>query len=257
MEAIRTGNTTERLVRNGIFTVMVVVFGAYFYYDGTVGYPKDNLKQSVQDLPPEAQSDATINPKVTAAAAQQFEQGGDLKTIEAELGPPTWKGPRANGRLIATWIGPAITMQVFLGAGGERVTNIQLKGAKHSETDLRTQVILGIVLSALGLILVARMVYMFVEGAVLSDAGLKMTAKPLIPFDAMNDWDVSDFSVKGRIKLGYSLNGADGRVVLDDYKLRAFKPIVTAICERTGFANPITTQTQSSEPAGSSPSEQT
>lgn len=248
MEVIRTGNTTERLVRNGIFTLMVVGFAAYCFYDWKIGYPGANLKQAVQDLPPEEQAAATINPRVTTESARQFQKGDALEVIEAELGPPSWKGA-AHERLEAVWIGPGISMQVVLGASGRRVAQIQLKSAKHTETDLRTQMLMGMGLGVLGIFLVVRMIYMFIEGAVLSEAGLKMTGKPLILFDAMNEWDASDYNVKGRIRLGYALNGAVGHVVLDDYKLREFKRVVATICERKGFVNPITS---SDEPASDS-----
>lgn len=261
MEVIRTGNTTERFVRNGIFTVMVVGFAAYCFYDWKIGYPNANLKQFVQDLPPQDQSGVEINPKVTTALAQQFKKGDTLEQIEAELGPPTWIGPRQDGLLKAIWIGPGIGIRVFLGASGKQVSFIQFQDSKYTETDLRTQMMMGIGLGALGIVLVGRMIYMFIEGAVLSDAGLKMTGKPLIPFNAMTELAASDYKVKGRVKLGYSLGSAaravNGHVVLDDYKLREFKPIVTAICERTGFENPITSEKQSSESTDPQPPAQT
>jgi len=226
-------------VRNGIFTVMVVGFAGYCFYDWKVGYPQENLAQAVQDLPPEQQSAVTVNPKVTAQLASRFSEGDTLADVEAAIGPPTYEGPRPNGLLRALWFGPAVTMHALLDATGHRITQLRFQNAKHTETDLTTQWIMGTGLGALGIVLLIRWLMMLAQRTQLSADGLKVPGTRLIPFEAMTDWDTSDYKVKGRIKLGYDLDGQTGQVILDDYKIREFNPIVARICERKGFDNPL------------------
>lgn len=240
MQPIRTGNTVERLVRNGIFTALVLGFAAYCFYDWKIGYPKDNLRQAVQVLPPEGQKAAQINPLVTTDTVMQFKKGDRLKDIEAILGEPAWEWQDKDNQYKAVWFGPAITFTVMYHPSTRTVHRMSPpQEASHTEFDLKLQAGMGFVLGALGLVLLGRYIFMLVSRAELSDAGLKLTCKPLATFDNMTDWNTSEYRVKGRIKLTYNHNGRSCTAVLDDYKHRAFGEIVSAICDRKGFENPI------------------
>lgn len=242
MDPIRSGNTNERIIRNGIFTLMVVGFAAYCFYDWKIGYPAANLKQAVQDLPAELQDQATINPKVTSEFAAGIDKGETFEDVEAQIGPPIWTGRRPNGNLKAIWIGAGGSMHIFLGPSGKYISQIRFQESKYSEFDLKVQLIMGVVLGALGIFLLVRLVQMLTARTMLSDEGLKLPGKQTIPFDAMTEWDITDYKLKGRITLGYNQDGQTGQVILDDYKIKDFKTIVAIICERKGFENPVDSQ---------------
>lgn len=247
MQPIRTGNTVERLVRNGIFTVLVLGFATYCFYDWKIGYPRDNLRQAVQILPPDVQKSAQINPLVVTDNLAQFTKGDRLKDIEAVLGPPAWEWQDKDNQHKAAWFGPAITFTAMFHPSTRTVHRTHVQEANHTEFDLKLQAGMGFVLGALGLVLLGRYVFMLVSRAELSEAGLKLTCKPLATFDAMNEWNTSEYRDKGRITVGFSHNGRKSKVVLDDYKHRAFAEIVAAICERKGFENPVKGQQGSTE----------
>ena len=239
MEPIKTVSTLERIIRNGVMAVMVVVFAAYFLYDGFVGYPRKNLEQARQILPPDEQDKAYINQKVTSDCLGDIAKNDRLTTLEARLGPPAWKGLAKDNVFKAVWFGPGGSLTVRYDMNEGTVLSSRWKKGQKKELDLWIQKVLGYSLGPVGILLLIRVVLMLLRGAQLSDAGLKPSGRPLIPFEAMTGWDVRDYRDKGRIALTYALDRREGTYVLDDYKLRAFPAIVTEICRRKGFENPL------------------
>ena len=248
MEPIKTVSTLERIIRNSIMTVMVVVFAAYFLYDGYVGYPRRNLEQARQILPDEEQDKAYINQQVTSASLGDIEENDLLTTIEGRLGPPAWKGAAKDNVFKAVWFGPGGYLSVRYDRAKGTVLSARWKKGQKKELDLLIQKVLSYSLSPVGILLLIRVVVMLFRGAQLTDAGLKPSGRPLIPFEAMTGWNVRDYRDKGRITLTYNLDGRERAYVLDDYKLRAFPAIVTEICRRKGFENPL--QKDESPPDG-------
>ena len=253
MEPIKTVSTVERILRNSIMTTMVIVFAAYFLYDGYVGYPRKNLDKARQLLPADEQGAARISKDVGSADKDTIVQGDLLKAIEARLGLPAWKGPAEDRVFKAVWFGPGGALVVHYNAtSGTVVSSRWMKGQK-TELDLLIQKLLGYVLMPVGLVLLVRVLLMLARGARFSDEGLQPSGGPLIPFDAMTGWDISDYREKGRIRLSYTLGGEEGVYVLDDYKLRAFPAIVKEISRRQGFENPLRDDPSGGDDAGAGP----
>ncbi len=244
MEPIKTVSTRERIIRNGIMTLMVLGFGAYSIYDGYIGYPNLNLKAAKLSMPLEHRGLARINPKVLqdaviAADGPAFKRGDRLADLEERLGAPSWKGKVETGENVAFWFGPGGALLVTHSTSGVLTENVEWHKGKKTELDMTIQKIMGFVLTPLGLILVLRLIAMSVRGATLSDSGLQPSGRPLIPFDAMKGWDTTDYRDKGRIQLTYDSGNGDCVYTLDDYKLAAFPLIVAEICNRRGFDNPV------------------
>jgi len=245
MQTITTRSTNERIIRNGLVTLMLLGYSGWSFYDGYIGYPEDNLRHARGELPPEFQAGATINPAITKAAIPQIKRGQQLRDAEAKLGPPAWKGKASDEFNKAVWFGPGGTLILRFNDVEIIISDMLWKDHKHIEKDLFIQKLMGIGTGALGLYALARVLVMLFARVKLSDAGLTMASGRLIPFDAMTGWDPADYRDKGRITLTYQTDGREGAYVLDDYKLAAFKPMVAEICARKGFANPL------DEPEGS------
>ncbi len=241
MKPVKTASTLERIIRNGILTVMVMGFGLAFLKDGYGGYARENLEIAKVDLPIEHRDQAHISDKVVKSRLDLVKQGKRLKEMEEEFGEACWKGKREGSRSSeAIWFGPGGMLTVPYNANGIVTAAPIWKDGRRSEVDIMTQRWLGYVLAPLGFILIVRLIAMAVRGATLSDEGLKPSGGPLIPYEAMTGWDVTDFEKKGRIRLAYVLNGKEGSCVLDEYKLKAFPLIVQEICDRNaGFENPL------------------
>jgi hypothetical protein len=258
MKPIKTASTLERIIRNGIMTVMVVVFAALSFYDGYVGYPKKNLAQAKVELPADQQNLARINPRVISDNLVDIKLGGKLSDVEELLGPPAWSGSIGSntggptgGPTKSVWFGPGGTLLILSDVRGNLVSQPEWKKGKHSEVDLFIQKVMGLVLAPFGLVLLIRWLLMMVRGAELSDAGLKLSGAPLIPFDAMTGLDASEYKDKGRVHLVCDLGKGESTYILDDYKLRAFPAIVAEICARKGFEDPTKKDDASPDEAAS------
>lgn len=244
MEPLKTGSTLERIIRHGIFTVILVFYSAWLFYDGYYRYPADNLEDAKQYVPAEVQDEVTLNPRVVRKRVQHFQKGDRLSDVEQELGSPAWTsrvdlGNRQTNAQ-AFWFGPGGTFIVQYDSYGTlREDPGGLRPAKHSELDLVFQKVTGVITGVLGLYLIVHMVGILIRRAVLSEAGLKHRGHPLIPFEAMTGWDPGQYRDRGWIRLHYNVDGREGTVVLDDYKLKAFPAIVAEICRRKGFENPL------------------
>ncbi|NOX59152.1 MAG: hypothetical protein GXP29_09890 [Planctomycetes bacterium] len=238
MEPIKTVSTTERIVRNGIVTAMVVGFSVWSFYDGYVAYPIDNLNQAKEELPSDSQEQAVINEKVTEDIAQSFKKGDKVKAMIEAFGPPAWKGDQNDRMKKSVWFGRGGSLVVVANSSGI-ARRAEWKKGKHRESDLRLQKLMGLVLAPLGLFMLIRMVAMLSRGAEFSDEGLKPSGKTMIPFAAMTGWDTEHYDDRGQITLEYESNGSTEIYLLDDYKLAAFKTIVNEISARKGFENPL------------------
>lgn len=250
MEPIKTVSTLERIVRNGIVTVMVIGFAGYCFYDGYIGYPLENLEQARQQLPPELQASATINPRVSEKVAQTFKTGIGLDVVIEAFGPPNWQGKYNMRQDKAVWFGRSGSFAVHVNSLGFTKL-VEWKSGEHTETDLRLQKRMGLILTPLGLFMLFRLIAMSLRGATLSDAGLKPSGRELITFDAMTGWNSEQYADRGQITLEYESSNGKSNYLLDDYKLAAFKTIVNELSKRKGFDNPLESES-TDHPAESS-----
>jgi len=109
----------------------------------------------------------------------------------------------------------------------------------HTETDLAIQRWFGYVLGLLGVIYIIQFVRVVTTRVSLTDQGLKLRGRALIPFAAMRSLRRDRSGRSARVELGYSLGGRDGFVRLDDYVIKKLSAIVAAICGQKGFTNPL------------------
>jgi hypothetical protein len=240
MQPIVSGTTTERIVRTSIVTVMFLGFSAYSFYDGYVGYPRQNVVARLKTefsaepshaLPP-------ISEAAVEGAETEIELGRPVESLKDQFGVEPLKHVDATTSAESYYIfGPGGQIRVSTARG--QVTKAEfLKGPKHSEADLLTQKFMGIAVGLVGLVMFIHWLRVVLTRAELNEQGLKVRGKPLVPFDAMKAFHSDDFRKKGWMDLEYDLNGTTGRVRLDDYVLKQFNPILDAICARTGLPDP-------------------
>jgi len=251
MQTIVTKSTRERMIRNGLVMVMLLGFSAYSFYDGYIGYPQDNLVNMRGEIPADVQEQAQINPTVVQGSLPPVRKGETLREAEEKLGPPTWKGEALEEFNKAVWFGPGGMLILRYDNFGTITSRMLWKPAKHTETDLMFQKWMGVVVGLIGLWVLVRVLAMVLTSTKLSDEGLTTPRGRLIRYEEMTEWNPADYRDKGRIELGYTQGGRSGVFVLDDYKLRAFRPIVEEICARKGFANPLA----ESDAGGDTPTE--
>lgn len=236
MILIRSGTTTGRIVRAALTAALTGSLAVAFLYDGYIGYPRKNALRLAKSLGLQTDSTLVINGELTAAEAQRVKQrvnpGDPLAVVEAILGEPSL---RHQG--YAYYLGPGGSLRVQL--LGERVLGLEWTAGPKSELDLRWQLWIGYGLSALGLVLAVRLVRVATTRVNLTATGLKLPGRLCIPFEAMTGFNGERYTDTGWVELEYTARGVPRRAKLDSYVVRAFQPIVTAICERKGFPNPL------------------
>ena len=173
------------------------------------------------------------NPQIGESTAAILTRGMAISDVEERLGPPAFSDDAQ-----AVYFGDAGMLLLPLRNGKLKEDSVWTSGS-HNQIDLFIQLALAIALTPVSLFALFHLGRVLTTRAELSDAGLKLRGKPLVPFDAMTAMDASRYRKKGWLEISYSLDGRDGRVRLDDYVHREFAVIVREICSRKGFESPL------------------
>ena len=236
MQPIRSGTTTERIVRTTLLVVLTNVFGIAFLWDGYVGYARDNAEQLVGSLGLDPDPFPAITPEFTSAEAHRVTQdvspGTDAASVEGLLGRPTLE----HGDDMY-YLGPGGHLRIRLDRG--RVASAKWIDGIHSESELAHQRWIGYGLGALGILFLVHFIRVITTRVILTDDGLKVRGRPMIPFASMDALHADRSGRRGRIELEYSLAGRRSLLRLDQYVVKHLPAIVAAICERKAFANPL------------------
>ncbi len=249
MEPIRSGTTTERIVRAIAMTTLINGFASAFLWDGHVGYARQNAKQLPQLLGLSDEATPPINPALKAAEAQQLMRGIPQKAnrdaVQNILGPPSLEhGDRTY------YVGPGGHLRVQWDR--DQVAGIEWVDGIHTETDLTFQRWFGYVLGVFGAIYLVYFVRVLTFRASLTNAGLQIHCKPLIPFDAMKGLCRRDQRRGRRVELEYTSGGEKQTLLLEDYIIRKMPEIVTAICRQKGFTDPFNPDASGTDDADAS-----
>jgi hypothetical protein len=239
---IESGTTTEHRVRLGIFLAMCVVFAGYFGYDGLWGYPGQNREWARQgiDVPGDKKADIWTNPKVLVSEAVQIEEGMTEDEVRSRLGEPAVVVEAAGlPRSKDHWyVGPAAYARIQFSDGKVRGKVHPVENETKSESDIRFQKILGLILGVVSLVVGAYYIRINTWKTVVDESGLTSKGHH-VPWDHMTGLDTSDYDRKGWLDVVYGRNGDTDTLRLDSYHIDRFDEIVNTICERKGFACPI------------------
>lgn len=256
MEPIRSGTTTERLVRTAILTLLMVGYSAWSFVDGYHTYPRKNVVQLMQNLSPVPETPPAINRQVTQAAVESLADKSEAEVL-AVLGQPAAVSPikdevgRSLGQL-NHYFGPGGMAQVRIRDGMVTKNGLLWQSGSKNESDLFFQFAIGGVIGVLGSIMILQFLRVLTTRIELSDQGLKVKGQggwrfggsPLIPFEAMTGLGDPQNRFADRrgdfVELEYTLpDGSSGQVRLNNYVHAAFSDVVTEICRRKGFDNPL------------------
>lgn len=246
---IESGPTGERKVRTSLLFLMVLVFGLWFAYDGWIGYPSENYRENLEQLPSDQRESirelriyATVNEASTSSANHLIKKyprdpAGARSKIEALFGGP----PSFETKDTIYYFGPAY--RVIIPSDFKSATDRKAMGraTEKSATDILFQKILGV-----GLVVFAGYLLYFVlrvrgTRLVLNETGLQYRGAGPISWEAMRELDISNFSRKGHVDLVYDDNGSQRTLRLDEYHLEKFDEVIDEICARKGFENPLPT----------------
>ncbi|MGB2986743.1 MAG: hypothetical protein WBE26_12775 [Phycisphaerae bacterium] len=246
MLPIFSGTTRERIVRTSLMMILINGFAIAFLWDGYVGYARRNAQQLIHSLGLRIDPLPAIHPKLTAGEAQRLMQSikkeAESDAVTVLLGEPSFEHDHD-----AYYLGPAGHLRVRTESG--RVASVDWTGGVHTETDQALQRWVGLGLGILGAVFIVQLVRVLTMRVLLTDAGLKVSGKPLVPFESIRALRAARSGRSGRVELDYSIDGRPGRVRLDDYVVKEFRAIVTAICERAGFPNPYGSNRESTNAA--------
>ncbi len=243
MNPIHSGTTTERIVRTTLILLLVGGFGGAYLRDGFGGYARKNARTVAGNLGLPKDTVLPVNFALSVSKASRVAQdvvaGDPLGKVTAQLGEPA-----VVHEGTAHFLGPGVRVEVKL--SGDRVASIERteQGLK-TEGDQRLQRVLGVVLTSFALVLLVQLVRVVTTRVTLSEAGLKLRGRPVVPFEAMGGLTAERYRKKGWVELAYTANGRDASVRLDSYVIKEFRPIVSAICERCGFDNPLAAEADS------------
>lgn len=243
MVPIRSWTTLERVIRTAIFTVIITVFAVLCYKDRFWAYPRDNVASLLRNFPDQQGQSPVPNPDITESTADTLTQGMTVSEVEDRLGPPAFSDdPLPPDHLAKSYyFGEAgmLVIEFDPRRRGKLAGDAVWEPGPHDQMELYFQLAMAIGLTPVALFTLFHLGRVLTTRAELSDAGLKLRGKPLVPFDAMKALDASHYRKKGWVQISYSLGGRDGRVRLDDYVYKEFPAIIGEICARKGFESPL------------------
>jgi hypothetical protein len=241
MTPIVSPTTTERLVRLGIFLVLAVALAVWFVYDARVRYPRANVEALVQNfrpVPPDKEVDklkSKINHAIGPASRELVAAGDTLEAVKQKLGEPSYVDQGEHGAY--RYLGPGGLLTV--NRTGNKVTSVQWTAGPRPPKDISLQWLYLGICGVLGLVTAVFLVSALRTRVVLNEDGLSMTPGPTLSWDQMKALKTDLYDRKGWVELEYESEGTTGEVRLDSYKIRDFKPLIAALCERKGFPSPL------------------
>lgn len=221
------------------FLVFIAAFAVAYLWDGYRGYPHKNavalwrtLGQG--DLPPSA-IDFSLSAASAERACRELSGTGTRAHVREQLGLPA---ATLDGH--EYYLGPGGHLRFAY--DGERVREAEWKNGMHSDADLTWQKGIGAALALVAVVMSVHLVRVLRTEATLSETGLRVAGGDSISFEAITGVRLLENDRYGRIAVEYTLDGREGRVLMDDYVYRDSDKIVAAICEQKGLANPLASQ---------------
>ena len=241
MQPIHSGATKERIVRTALLAIMILGCAAWFLRDGYFTYPRANVEAVLETklgvTPPDPLP--TIDPRFTARFDPGISGGEPPETLEeviSRLGGKPYRPPNSDN--VAYYFGVVGSLEL-VAQTDQSVVASWTDGPIHGASDIQWQRWIGFGICPIGLALLVQLIRVLKTRVSLTDDGLRLGGKGVIPFDAMTGISADRYRKAGDVDLKYSLGSKPLSVRLDNYAIKEFPAILTAICEAKGFPNPI------------------
>jgi hypothetical protein len=232
MQAIHSGTTTERLVRAILLVIMLIGFAGWYLWDGYVGYPRANARALLGLLGRQDEPQPVINWEFTEEVADRIiaDLGDQANpaTIEARLGRPAVRHGDDT-----YYLGPGGHLRVSMSDDG--ITEAEWIQGRYGESEQKSQRWIGYVLGVLGLAGVGHFLGVLVTRVSLTEEGLKIGRRPLIPLEAISGLTIPARGRGNVVVVEYEIDGESGSVALDGYVVKKQPAIIAAIREQKGF----------------------
>lgn len=232
-----------------IVIVVCVAISAYFLYDAAVGYRAKNVKEARRQLgiPPEqefAPADPEIpNESIVEELRKQPPAGPD--DLRQRLGAPFSSQREPNGARIDKYVSYYGVATVTL--RNEQVRDLKWTSWGKTKVQIEGQYIWAIFPALFGLVGVYKLIKTIGLRAVLDDEGFSV-GDLKIGFGDMTS--LSGYSRKGWVDLNYTSDGTTGKYRLDNQRIERFDEIVTEICARKSFDNPLMSGDEQADDGG-------
>lgn len=246
---IQSGITSWWRNRHLLFLGMLLAFAGWFGYDGFIKYPAENRAWAAQAIGISA-SELQTNPLVTKSTIIEMnkELSGKAMTFEEcrvihekYLGKASYqKGDQS------WWVGPAMYLKLdpsYEAPPDSTGQKARWRELVEPEASRREGQILGQKWWSLGIVILAgliglKLLFVMRTKVVLDEVGLQYNSKS-ISWEAMTGLRSDDYERKSWVDLEYTAGDVTRSIRLDSLHIDKFKEILTAICDRKGFKNPL------------------
>jgi hypothetical protein len=230
METIVSRTSTERIIRVGIFMVLVDVFTVLYLWDGYIGYAQQNRAELARALGVSVEQVGPTREDITAWRAHHLRS--NFPKEDMEFGKPSIVHD---------------TYEYYLGPGGW----LRL-GAKHNdpgewfdgprlESDIRWQKYIGYTLGIVGFFATLFFARVLATRAALNDDGLQVTgpgSQGLVRWEEITELR-ADAHKRGVVELEYQSNGSRRTLRMDDYLYKDLARITAAIASKKSLHDPL------------------
>ncbi len=244
---IESGVAKRAVIRKGMIVGLLLIFAAWFGYDGWVGYPRANMKDAKANFPVVPAEAVTQNSAVTAESAKVLadrlakdrSRTLTLADLEQQWGKPAYDGPaqaggEASAGRVAFFVGTYGWVKVTL--AGDTVTEVQWYPAGHDYSAVVVQKLLAAVLAVIAMIPLGLLLASMSARYVLDDEGLSVPGKGLIRYDRMVGVDMKELQKQGIVRLQYKTQkDEEATLVLDEEVCDKFEEIVLNLCDKKGW----------------------
>lgn len=224
-ETLISGTSTERKLRSAIMLTLTLIAAAYFLYDGTIGYPRENVREALVKVMGQAPGSLlpTPNEELTAGAAQSVIEriAGERVTLSEVTS--RWGSPAARSEDRA----------LFLGTGGYVLAETRgdppvvvaaewTDGPKHSAAELMSQKLIGAVLAVVAIGLLLNLCRVFATRATLTHDELCIPRFRPIPLHAVESINppTTPNQPEREIELVVNRGGKTQNVLVERYFVR-------------------------------------
>lgn len=252
---IESGPTGERKVRTTLMLLMFAFMGAWFAYDGWVGYPAKNYQEYLDQLSTAEREKVGQLPVYDTVTEENWQANEEkIKNAlptqrRAALRELFGADPSYESKEKLFYFGPAYRVQFSIRDGNPTNEQIVAKAAVKSATSIQWQLGLAAFLGIVSVFLLVGVIRVRNTRLVLDEGGLTLNGRGPISWESMVRLNSSQFNEKGWVDLAYNAEGSENSIRLDEYHLARFDDIVDEICARKGFENPLPVHSESSEKA--------